>query len=135
MRWGVKFRLFRSKAFWFGVPGLVGLLWGWWVSMGHDSYAGFGGYPPWGIGQIRGEVYPCWGSAGWPEWREFYVGHVQISGEQVSEVKLSLSSWPDRDPTLHCVFIPYYWLVLGYVVGWAGLVIWRKRTFEKRPVD
>jgi hypothetical protein len=30
----MRFRLLSSRAFWFGVPGLVFLLWAWWLSMG-----------------------------------------------------------------------------------------------------
>jgi hypothetical protein len=32
-------------------------------------------------------------------------------------------------------FIPYYWIVLGYLAVWAGLLIWRKRMFDQRPVE
>ena len=56
-----RFRLLRSKAFWFGVPGLVGLLWGWWVSMGHLSVASYGsGRNEWMIGQSAGELVMGW---------------------------------------------------------------------------
>ena len=33
---GPRFRLFRSRAFWFGVPGLMFLLWAWADSMRYN---------------------------------------------------------------------------------------------------
>ena len=38
---------------------MVFLLWGWWISKGHHSEAGFGGALLWWIGQIGG-VYAVW---------------------------------------------------------------------------
>lgn len=130
-----RFRLFRSRAFWFGVPGLVGLLWGWWVSMGYWSEAGFMGGHPFGLGQVNGEIFPFWDSAGWPDRRVFEVSHQKASRDEVRRWKMALATWRERDPSYSIVFIPYYLPVTGYVAGWAGLLIWRKRKFEKPPVE
>lgn len=126
----MRFRLFRSRAFWFGVPGLVFLAWGWWISMGYFSEAGFWGAYSWGIGQMGGEIYALWDSDGGPEWRSFYAEHQEMTGEQAREVKedwVLASKW---DPSVRYVFIPYHWPALGYVAGWAGLIFWRSRRYR-----
>ena len=130
----MKFRLFRSRAFWFGVPGLVFLLWGWWISMGHWSGAGFDGARFWGIGQQGCEVFAVWNSEGGPEWGEFVAGHRKTSEKQVRVWKESIA---DRrrgyDPACRYVFIPYRWMFLAYVAGLAGLVGWRWRMYRALP--
>ncbi len=37
-------------------------------------------------------------------------------------------------PASKRVGIPYYQIVAGYLALWAGLLFWRNRKFEKRPV-
>ena len=130
-----RFRLFRSKAFWFGVPGLVGLLWGWWVSMGYWSHAGFRGQHSQWIGQVGGEVYAIWDLKGWPDWQQFAVWHNEKSVEEVSAVKRFVASEAQKKTATHIVFVPYYLPVVSYVAVWAGLLIWRKRRYDKLPVE
>ncbi len=129
----MNFRLFRSRAFWFGVLGLVFLLWGWWISLGHWSAAGLGGARVWGIGQLVGEVFAMWNSEGGPEWGSFLAEHDEMSELQVRAWRETIRR--ENDPTYRYVFILYPWVVLAYVAGWAGLVIWRKRKFEKRLLE
>lgn len=123
------FRLFRSKAFWFGVPGLVGLLWGWWVSMGYRSWVEF---ETWGVGLSAGEVYAYWFLEAMPGWGDMGVGHCEVEPEEVLEWKRMLVDSPHVIPDFRLTFIPLYWPVLGYLALWIGLLIWRKRRFEKR---
>lgn len=128
----MRFRLFRSRAFWFGVPGLVFLLWGWWVSMGHASYAGFGGPSHWTIGQCGGEVFVRWHSGESPDWRIFKAGHEKASVEQLREWKDDAAEYWT---TSGYFLLPYRLLVLYYLAVWAGLLTWRKRKIERRPVE
>jgi hypothetical protein len=128
-----RFRLFRSRAFWFGVPGLVGLLWGWWVSMGYWSWVGLGGTESWGIGQMGGQVFIVWNVDRGPEWGDFRALHWKISGYEARIERYKLAAFSDGFmPTRRQVLFPYLWLVTGYLAGWAALLIWRKRKFEKR---
>jgi hypothetical protein len=127
-----RFRLFRSRAFWFGVPGLAALLWGWWVSMGHRSWIDFGG---WGIGLSAGELYAYQILDGWPSWPDVEVGQIEADPEEALEWKRMLVEPPQTIAHFHIIFIPYYWPVVGYLATWAGLLIWRKRKYEKRPVE
>jgi len=130
----MRFRLFRSRAFWFGVPGLVFLLWGWWISMWDYYGAGFSGGPPSGVGCFAGEVSAFWNLNGWPAER-FYTWHVEAPPMG------SAREWPVNvdvsrgDPAFRHVYIPYWSLVFGYVVAWIGVLIWRKRKFEKRFLE
>jgi tryptophan-rich sensory protein len=54
--------------------------------------------------------------------------------ENAYEWKAKLAAWREEVPELRFVFVPYYWPILSYLTGWAGLLIWRKRKFEKRQV-
>lgn len=130
----MRFRLFRSKAFWFGVPGLVGLLWGWWVSMGNYSSAGFRGARYWVIGQMGGEVFAMWDAEGGPEWGEGVAEHKDMTVEVAKAEKGFWTTDNEWYPSYRIIYIPYYWPVMGYLAAWAGLMIWRKQKFEKRPV-
>jgi hypothetical protein len=127
-----RFRLFRSRAFWFGVPGLVFLLWGWWDSMGDRSGVDFG---LWGVGQSAGDVYAYCFSDGWPDSWEVETFQYQVEPEEALEWKIALIDPPHPVPDLRSVFIPYQLLVPCFLAGWAGLLIWRKRKFEKRLIE
>ena len=132
----MRFRLFRSRAFWFGVTGLAFLLWGWWVSMGYESWVGFGGTHQWRLGQLGGEIYAWWDVGGWPDGQFYSAEHGEMPLEAAREWRLRLIE--ERHwfvPPNSYAFIPYYWIVLGYLAVWAGLLIWRKRMFDQRPVE
>jgi hypothetical protein len=126
----MRFRLVRSRVFWFGVPGLVFLLWGWWISMGYFSYAGFGGTGYWTIGQLGGEVFVLWRLGESPDWRDLDAVHGKARADEMRRLRYSLDGWRELVPTFRYVFIPYYWPVIGYVAGWAGLVFWRSRKYR-----
>jgi hypothetical protein len=129
----MRFRLFRSRAFWFGVPGLVFLVWGWWMSMGHQSGASFKGTGVgdyWGIGQMGGEVYAVWDSVVGPDWGSFYAGNDAMTWERARQVKDIWVRVCEKSPSSRIVFIPYHWPVMGYVAGWAGVIFWRSRKYQ-----
>jgi len=128
----MRFFLFRSRALWFGVPGLVFLLWGWWVSMGHRSFVRFGGAGHWTIGQGEGEVFARWYSGEAPDWQYFDARHEKASVERLREWKDDAAEYWS---TSGYVLLPYHLLVLSYLAIWAGLLIWRKRRYEKRLVE
>lgn len=131
-----KFRPLRSRAFWFGVPGLVFLLWGWWLSMGHWSRVEFGmghhlAMPLLAIGQMGGGVY-AWGNSDvGPDWGDFDVRHDAMKGEEARQTNGQWVAASAALPSIGYVFIPYHWLVLGYVAGWAGLVVSRARSYRQ----
>jgi hypothetical protein len=102
--------------------------------MGYQSGIWFGGADSWEIGQIEGEFYAVWNSEEWPEWRDLNPSHAEVYLENAYEWKAKLAAWREEVPELRFVFVPYYWPILSYLTGWAGLLIWRKRKFEKRQV-
>lgn len=126
----MRFRLFRSRAFWFGVPGLVFLIWAWGLSKTH--YSGVGNLDgPFSkkIGQLDGDVLLGWNP--WPSsnsWRGFHErippGHAQEIKEFFKELGV---------PGVWVIFIPHRSLVTGYLLGWAGLVFWRSRKYRALP--
>lgn len=121
-----RFRLFRSRAFWFGVPGLVFLLWAWGLSKSHISYVVFEGFSSDVlVGQLDGELvlvpdYVKMIGGGW--WASY---HTRSTPGEVEDVKSWLNS---LRLTGHSVnLIPHGWLVAGYGLGWAGVIGWRWR--------
>lgn len=129
----MKFRLFRSRAFWFGVPGLVGLFWGWWLSMGSISTVSAGQTRNWWIAQSAGEVLLSWDSSGLPDDLEFSGKHFNASPEESIEWRKMLEYTDEMFPASKRLGISYCQIIVGYLVIWAGLLIWRKRKYEKRP--
>jgi hypothetical protein len=127
----MRFRPLRSRAFWLGLPGLVFLLWGWWVSMGHFSVAGTQGVKLWGIGQTGGEVFAVWSSDGWPSWRKFDVVHEVMPVEGIRHWRMTLAAGRESDPAFRYVLIPYGWPVIGYGALWAGLMLWRREKYRR----
>ena len=126
----MRFRLFRSRAFWFGVPGMVFLFWGWWLSMGHKSEMGRMGTSPWRLGQSAGEVYAWWDSARGLDLRNVEVWHYKLPAANARGSRNLLLWQREEKSSFRLVFIPYHWLVSAYLAGWAVLVIWRIRKFK-----
>jgi hypothetical protein len=126
----MRFRPLRSRAFWFGLPGLVFLLWGWWMSTEHYSGVGFGGHSL-GIAQLGGEVFVFWRSDGWPDWRSLGAFHNDMPWEDARELKRLQALSQPMVPTFRRIFIPYHWPVLFYLAAWAGLMFWRGRKFRQ----
>ncbi len=124
-----RFRLVRSRAFWFGVPGLVGLLWGWWVSMGYWSWASMGN---WELGQSWGDMYVY--VEGRPNRRDFHFEHME-GPVDLSAWELELGKKRHEFANRRLIVIPYRWPAVGYALVYAGLLVSRKRKFEKRPVE
>ena len=133
----MRFRLFRSRVFWFGVPGLVFLLWGWWFSMGTISTMTLGEYSfkkprRWEIGQAAGDVYATWGVGGWPEWK-FHSDHSEMRVNARRHWRRNLTWMRAGDPNFRYLIIGQHWLVVGYLVTWSGLVFWRKWKYRALP--
>ncbi len=119
---------YRSRLFWLGLPGLVFLLWGWWLSMGYWSSVGFAGSRnSWGMGQVWGEVYAIWDWDGPPDWGNFGAGNWEVTREAVHEVKDSWAAEMEWNPSLRVVFIPCYWPALAYVATWLLTLAWWQR--------
>ena len=126
----MRFRLFRSRAFWFGVPGLVFLLWGWWVSMGQRSYVvAASDVSELLFGQIDGEVVLIRGSGPVPPLDEWVLAHDGLMTSMAEGIKKEEQELEDAGIS-RVVFIPYHWPVLGYVAVWAGLIFWRSRNYR-----
>ncbi len=118
---------YRSRLFWLGLPGLVFLLWAWWVSMGHISQARFGYVPVWVIGQSAGEVFVFWNASGFPDWRDFHALHEKMSMEDASEWRRSLEVLESRVVGFRYVLFPHYAVVLAYAPAWLLTLAWWQR--------
>jgi hypothetical protein len=141
-----RFRLFRSRAFWFGVPGLAFLLWAWADSV-KTSTTCWGGKNPLvhltqeeNYLQLQLTRFPATaGSSSWtwggertprattniwprwiyrPQWRHF---------DDPGGWKGSIHTSP---ATFDQWILPHWFMVLLYVLPWSGAVawLWRKRS-------
>ena len=120
----MRFRLFRSRAFWFGVPGLVFLIWGWTSSM-HQHTSLF-----------HREVGVC----------QLDTGQVHFNTIPEREKKwlppyrVSRSEWHDstgdswfnnrgrmfmRKKDEIFIVIPFWKAVVGYLGFWIVIIGWR----------
>lgn len=132
----MRFRWFRSRALWFGVPGLLFLLWGWWVSMRHWSAVSYGhALSAWEAGQVGGGVYAHWDANGWPDKGEMHAGHQRCTPAEARELEKDWSKLSEALPNCRFARITYYQIFPGYLAFWAVLLIWRKLKFEKRLLE
>ena len=53
----------------------------------------------------------------------------------LSAWKLELGKKRHEFANRRLIVIPYRWAAVGYSAVWTGLLIWRKRKFEKRRVE
>lgn len=127
----MRFRLFRSRAFWFGVPGLVFLLWAWGDSMTHAFSLNSDG-SAYGVDlfHLNGDILLMWGDK-----RDTSRWHWEISRDEVdrgeAEEAKALLKKMSVALDIKVISVPHRWLVPAYVVGWAGLLIWRWRKFRR----
>lgn len=64
------------------------------------------------------------------EWRSFDWWQQKSAADEVAEMKRLLAENEEMFPANRYGFIPCYWLVAGYVAGWAGLIFWRSRKYR-----
>jgi hypothetical protein len=139
----MRFRLFRSRAFWLGVPGLVFLLWAW----GDSAKSEFKGHVtkgPWFVHLTQGAGYlQLQITRGVP------VSRLDFSAERVPRVSGG-ESWPglyylpqwrhhespagwmgsfyNSHPSVtNTLILPHWFLLSFYALPWCGLVVWRWR--------
>jgi hypothetical protein len=80
---------------------------------------------------MRWEVYVLWNSDGGTGWGNASFGRMEMTGEEVRQLKDAWAATNKKDPSFYRhVFIPYHRPVLGYVAGWVGLVFWRSRRYR-----
>jgi hypothetical protein len=142
----MRFRLFRSRAFWFGVPGLLFLLWGWVDSVKMKS--------------------SCWGGRHWSVHLAQYENYLQLQLSRASATvgskkwgwgtertpRVTANSWPrwkyrphwihssDPDSTTDVLLLPHWFVVLLYLLPWSTVVAWRwwrrrRMTAAQPPLD
>lgn len=132
----------RSPWFWFGWPGLIGLLWGW-LAFTNDTYE---------VSWVtkKGSSLGLGGGDG-----EFYFERRQLQGDAREEAEEGLNwAWrPDHYEDQGCVFMrkPYaifsgdegagawegtavaaWAALLAYLGVWGGLLAWRSRCLRKK---
>lgn len=131
-----RFRLFRSRAFWFGVPGLVFLLWGWGDSLviTREAYFYRQRFLLW-HGDSRTVVHVLPG-VGWMPSNESGIGFNRYAAEPFKWPCLPAPTYEDHgENRMRTVQLPHWLLIVIYVAVWAGLLILRKRKYEQRPVE
>ena len=139
----MRFRLFRSRAFWLGVPGLVFLLWAWGDSA-KSEFKGHVSKGPWfvhltqGAGYLqlqitRGGLASPWNSSAQRDPRvsggEWWPGLFYRPQWRYHERPAGWSgsihfSYPSVTNTL---ILPHWFLLSLYALPWCGLVLWRWR--------
>jgi hypothetical protein len=140
---GPRFRLFRSRAFWFGVPGLMFLLWAWADSMRYNTFIS-------GSGRVEGKVSHVWGTASFAVWQdpiatgfpEFKMDRKAIRDEDTVKKAKYLAelglAWLIADRPGSSISVRHSMVLSGYLLLWLALIArrwWRfKRTLSKSPV-
>jgi hypothetical protein len=81
------------------------------------------------FGQIDGEVVLVRGSGPVPPLDEWVVVHDNLVTGMAEGIKREEQELEDAGFS-RVVFIPYHWLVVAYVAGWAGLLVWRSRKYR-----
>ncbi len=132
----MRFRPFRSRTFWFGVPGLVFLLWAWGVSYRYQTMLEMGGLDSAGFMQVGGKVFAFHHFPGLPARRTPTFSHEALALEDILKVERGWSGYSKvGNRGFEAYSIPHYALVSAYVLVWAGLVAWRARKYRAVGLD
>ncbi len=130
----MRFRLLRSRAFWFGVPGLVFLLWLWGDSKDHVTSLTFHGKPgihfrqrPAGMRLILWENSNHSGNPRFGAERILIEDDYAATRAELLE-QIDLAWVVDQDRS-YLISLPYWKLLAGYLLLWAAVLIWRWRKY------
>lgn len=137
------FRLFRSRAFWFGVPGLLFLLWAWGDSA-KSEFTGHVSKGAWFVHLTQGPSYlqlqvtrgvpglpldlsarrvpRVSGGEWWPGW--LYRPQWRHNESPAGWIGSIYNSHPS---VTHTLILPHWFLLALYALPWCGLVFWRRR--------
>jgi hypothetical protein len=153
----MRFRLFRSRAFWFGVPGLVFLFWAWghssrWESKGSVSAGRWYCHLTQGQGYLQIDVSRSDSPGPVSHYR---ARMVKFSGERSTrapgqENRLEWQYWPQwrhhemkpltrgsisirRSGVSDVIILPHWFLLLIYLIPWGGVMFWRLRKRGALP--
>ena len=145
----MRFRLFRSRAFWFGVPGLVFLFWAWgdssrWESKGSVSAGRWYCHLTQGQGYLQLQV-----SRGDPPVPVTFSGErsARISGREIWLEWRYRPQWrhhelePGQQGSFYVshglvsdtLILPHWFLLLIYLIPWGGVMFWRLRKIRALP--
>jgi hypothetical protein len=129
----MRFPLFRSRAFWFGVPTLLFLLWAWVDST--RNLTEVGRESPWGSFAVE-----HWNSAvvlsRAPVGSPFNFYNMSLRGPYPTKDPAPTVWWPaakaERDHVGRpFVQIPHWLLVLAYLGAWSLIIAFRRRHWMK----
>lgn len=129
----MRFPLFRSRAFWFGVPTLLFLLWAWVDST--RSITEIGRQSPWGsfaFDHRNSAIEISRAPVGSP----FNFSNTLWRGAYATKDPAPAVWWPavkaERDSVgRHFVRIPHWLLVLAYLAAWSLIITFRRRHWMK----
>ena len=136
----MRFRLFRSRAFWFGVPGLVFLLWTWADSMKTATQA----IIMWKNSRVSDSMVHHGGSLDIVHWSGSFGGSLWPKECRVQRQRRGdARDWfPKPGIREHGIIsgsfhrtsrlvLPHWCLVPLYLIPWGGLLTWRWRAFRQ----
>jgi hypothetical protein len=131
-----RFRLFRSRAFWLGMPGLVFLLWLWSQSVPRGFIATWTGGP--GSFKFSNEQGAILVTRS-PRGSDINFGTEFWKDGWPAKEDPKAEWWPQPEASRHADGMRYwtlpYWLLGAvYLIPWSGLVIWRWRKFGRVPL-
>jgi len=133
----VRFRLHRSRVFWFGLPGLLFILWAWADSMRYHSsvvlHRGMNGGTD-TIRQFLGTIDFRWWlrtpepSLALKHWRYPFLRepheHRKVLPQPIT-FKQQDFSYGKVVKTRAIIIIPHWLILLTYLLVWGGLLLWR----------
>jgi len=149
--------LHRSITFWSGILVMMSIAWAWWDSFRHKPSLYCGGV--WMVssgGGIATGFNPPLNHdfevdyhdsirvvVGWSAFQMPFYGRGQASTENIMPDERKTASAPSwyraalRHRLSGCwiLFIPHWLLLLGVLLPWTGLLVWRARRHKQPPAD
>jgi hypothetical protein len=122
----MRFRPLRSKAFWFGLPGLVFLLWTWELSKTCRTHVTANSdVSELLFGQVDGDVVLIRGPGPLPPHGEWEIVHEPLTPGLAESIKREARELAEAGIST-VFFVPHGWLVAAYLSAWSGLAVWRR---------
>ena len=116
---------YRSRLFWFGLPGLLGLLWIWFGNLGKATAVCWGNHAAeYCLGWEQGVIAFIINKGGPPN-VGFYGYHHDLPSDWEIQI-FAPALWLDDDRV--GIYIGDWVLVSAYLIIWiAALVLWQRR--------
>ena len=128
----MRFPWYRSLAFWLGFPGLLFLLWIWFLSAKHRTDLSITGPVTFVVANEAGFIrVTCWKDPAQPGWSDLRADHMIV--RQSSRFFPDVAWRVQTHSSVFDLWLSHWVVLLSYLVIWGLVLGWRWSKFRASP--